>query len=87
MNIEELKDSGYEFLCSIFLTDKISHNQHECSVYYNIEKDKYQIYNGNRKVASVDIGIKYLPTKGIANIVKSATKEFVRNKRIEKLLG
>lgn len=94
MNNEYLKENiGYEFLCSIYLIDKSTQGSFRCYVYYNIDENKYRLYRGElgecslrNRITQLDIGIYYLPTKGIGNIVKNSTREFIRNTKIEKLL-
>jgi len=78
---------GYEFLCFINLIEASNQEIFSCSVYYNIVENKYRIYRGECTLANrIDIGIYYLPTKGIGNIINGSTKEFIRNRNIDKLL-
>ena len=91
MNNEYLKENiGYVFLCFINLIESSNQEIFSCSVYYNIVENKYRMYRGEctlrNRITRMDIGIYYLPTKGIGNIVKNSTREFIRNTKIEKLL-
>lgn len=79
---KENKLDDYEFLMKIN-----SEQMEEIFLYFSLSEFKYKIYDReNRLLSKSDLLLEFIWVENLKEFIKTETKKFIRNKKLEQLL-
>lgn len=79
--------NDYEFLLSYRLIRNVTEQYEDLHIYYNIKEKNYLIYDSDNKLMDkIVFSVAYIFPDYFSDMIEEKTKEFIRDKKLEKLL-